>query len=239
MNLIRLNDRSRSENRAARLVNRLLEEAGNRASVHESARLLFEAEPMMHPHVQDAYEQAAHTLKKARIPFRETGGIALNLHGAGRPTKDVDLIVRRSDWLRAIRALGRIASDRQGIRFGLPGEPEAGLAVIGPHGIPIELWPEGTTHEEIARIRGMQKARRHPAGKLAFTLRGNATAAFINDKLASYLSAKDRLRDAADVQSLIKRLRLRLDFADRLAPEVRPAYRRLWMQGSEAHQTRS
>jgi hypothetical protein len=37
---------------------------------------------------------------------------------------------------------------------------------------------------------------------LAFTLRGNATVALINDKLASFLSAKDRLRDAADVQSL-------------------------------------
>jgi hypothetical protein len=152
------------------------------------------------------------------------------LHGAGRPTKDVDFIVRRSEWLRAIRALGEIATDRQGIRFGLPQEPDCGLAVIGPHGVPIELWPEGTTHEEIARIRGMQKARRHPAGKLAFTLRGDATVAFINDKLASYLSAKDRLRDAADVQSLVKRLNLPLDFANRLAPEVRSAYRRFWIK---------
>src|SRR5438445_485761 len=99
---------------------------------------LFEAEPMVHPNVLDAYDQAVRALRKARIPFRATGGIALNLHGAGRPTKDVDLIVRRSDWLRAIRVLGQIATDRQGIRFGLPDEPEAGLAVIGPHGIPIE-----------------------------------------------------------------------------------------------------
>jgi hypothetical protein len=195
-----------------------------------NSALLFEAEPMVHPNVLDAYDQAVRALRKARIPFRATGGIALNLHGAGRPTKDVDLIVRRSDWLRAIRVLGQIATDRQGIRFGLPDEPEAGLAVIGPHGIPIELWPEGTTHEQIARIRGMQKGRRHPAGRLAFTLQGNATVAFINDKLASYLSAKDRLRDAADVQSLIKRLKLPLDFADQLAPEVKPAYRRLWIQ---------
>ena len=187
---------------------------------------------MVHPHVLDAYQQAVRLLKKAKIPYRETGGIALNLHGAGRPTKDVDLIVRRSDWLRAIQALGQIATDRQGIRFGLPQEPEAGLAVIGPHGVPIEVWPEGTTHEEIARIRGMRKARRHPAGKLAFTLRGDATTAFVNDKLASYLSAKDRLRDAADVQSLIKRLRLPLGFANRLAPAVRSAYRRLWISAS-------
>jgi hypothetical protein len=78
----------------------------------------------------------------------------------------------------------------------------------------------------------MRKARRHPAGKLAFTLRGHATVAFVNDKLASYLSAKDRLRDAADVQSLIKRLRLPLNFANRLAPPVRLAYRRLWLSTS-------
>ena len=52
----------------------------------------------------------------------------------------------------------------------------------------------------------------------------------MNAKLASYLSAKDRLRDAADVQSLILRLRLTRDFSDRLAPEVRAAYRRVWVK---------
>jgi len=193
------------------------------------ATALFDAEPMVHPNVLDAYRKALRVLRTARIPFRPTGGIALNLHGAGRPTKDVDLIVRRSDWLRAIQRVGRIATDVPGIRFGLPEEPDTGLAVIGPHGVPIGLWAEGTTHGQIARIRGKQKARPHPAGRLAFTLRGNATVALINDKLASYLSAKDRLRDAANVQSLIKRLHLPLSFANRLAPPVRSAYRRLWV----------
>jgi hypothetical protein len=195
-----------------------------------NAPLLFEAEPMVHPHVLDAYEQAVRVLRRARIPYRETGGIALNLYGAGRPTKDVDLIVRRADWERGIQALGKIATDKLGIRFGLPGEPEPGLAVVGPHGVPIELWPEGTTHEQIARIRGMQKARPHRAGKLAFTLAGDAVVALVNDKLASYLSARDRLRDAADVQGLITRLELPREFGARLASEVRAAYRRVWVK---------
>jgi hypothetical protein len=195
-----------------------------------SPTLLFDAEPMVHPNVLEAHEQAIRVLRKARIPYRETGGIALNFYGAGRPTKDVDLIVRRTDWSRAIRALGRIASDQPGIRFGLPDEPEVGLAVVGPHGVPIEVRPEGTTHGQIARTRGMQKAGPHPAGKLAFKIRGDAVVGLVNDKLASYLSAKDRLRDAADVQSLIKRLRLPLSFATRLAPEVRSAYRRIWVK---------
>lgn len=195
-----------------------------------NAALLFEAEPMVHPKVLDAYERAIQVLRKARIPYRETGGIALNLHGAGRPTKDIDLVVRRSDWRRAVQALSQIATDPLGIRFGLPDEPDPGLAVIGPHGIPIELWPEGITHEQIARIRGMHRSRPHPAGKLSFTLAGDAVAALVNDKLASYLSAKDRLRDAADVQTLIQRLRLPRSFAARLAPEVRAAYRRVWVK---------
>ena len=184
---------------------------------------------MLHPNVLEAYEQAIRVLRKARIPYRETG-IALNFYGAGRPTKDVDLIVRRADWARAIRALGQIATDQPGIPFGLPGEPEPGLAVIGPHGVPIQVRPEGTTHDQIARIRGMRKLRPHPAGKLAFRMQGDAVVGLVNNKLASYLSAKDRLRDAADVQSLIKRLRLPLSFAARLAPEVRAAYRRVWVE---------
>jgi len=39
---------------------------------------LFEAEPMIHPNVLDAYEQAVKVLKDYDIPFRASGGIALN-----------------------------------------------------------------------------------------------------------------------------------------------------------------
>jgi hypothetical protein len=183
---------------------------------------------MVHPHVFDAYTQAVRVLKQAGIAFRETGGIALNLHGSGRPTKDVDLIVPRADWSRAVRVLKTIAEDPLGIRFGLPDEPEGGLAVVGPHGVPIEVWPEGTTHEEISRLRG--KWRQHSAGRMAMTLQGDALVSLINAKLASYLSATDRLKDAADVQELIKRLHLPLDFAVKLAPSVRSAYRRFWVE---------
>jgi len=191
-----------------------------------SHRFLFEADPMLHPHVQEAYDQAARVLKRKAIPFRVTGGMALNLFKAGRPTKDVDLIVSRKDWHRAIEILQCVATDAQGHRFGLPEEPAHGLAVVGPHGVPIELWPEGTTHEQIARVRG--KHRPHPAGRLALTLAGDDVTALLNNKLASYLSAIDRLRDASDVQSLIGRLKLPLTYAAKLASPVRSTYRRIW-----------
>ena len=187
---------------------------------------LFEAEPMIHPNVLDAYEQAVKVLKDHDIPFRATGGIALNLFNAGRPTKDVDLIVSRQRWHQARQALQSIATDVQGIIFGLPDEPENGLALVGPHGVPIELWPEGTTHKQIALIRG--KHREHPAGDIAFTLEGDDLVELLNGKLASYLSATDRLRDAADVQSLVSKHALPLEFEAELAPAVRAAYRRIW-----------
>jgi hypothetical protein len=187
---------------------------------------LFEAEPMVHPHVRDAYEQAVRLLKRNSIPFRVTGGMALNLYNAGRPTKDVDLIVPRKDWHKARESLQSIATDVQGHRFGLPDEPDNGLALVGPHGISIELWPEGTSHEQIARVRG--KHRPHAAGRLRLTLAGDEVTALLNNKLASYLSATDRLRDASDVQALIARLKLPLNFASKLAPSVRTAYRRIW-----------
>ena len=47
-------------------------------------------------------------------------------------------------------------------------------------------------------------------------------------KLASGLSAPHRLKDLADVQELIARLKLPLDLAENLDTSVRDEYRRLW-----------
>jgi len=47
-------------------------------------------------------------------------------------------------------------------------------------------------------------------------------------KLASGMTAPDRLRDLADVQELIKIRRLPADFAERLDPYVRDTYLELW-----------
>ena len=188
--------------------------------------LLFDASPMTHPHVADAYHQAASKLANAGIKFRPMGGTAMWLAGAGRPTKDVDLIVARRNWHKARAVLQELATDPLGIRFGLGGEPEQGLALVGPHGVAIEVRPSGITQGTIARIRGV--ARKHPAGRLKLTLAGNDRIALLNSKLASYLSASDRLRDAADVQALISKWELSLSFSSRLSPAVRAAYERIW-----------
>src|SRR5689334_8495824 len=117
---------------------------------------LFEAEPTVHPNVLDTYEQAIRVLRRARIPYRETGGIALNFYGAGRPTKEVGLVVRRADWLRAIRALKRIATDQPGIRFGLPGEPESGLRWLDRTACRSNSGRKERRMSRFAKIKGMQ-----------------------------------------------------------------------------------
>jgi len=49
-------------------------------------------------------------------------------------------------------------------------------------------------------------------------------------KLASGMTAPHRLRDLADVQDLIRALRLPADFAARLDASVRATYAQLWSQ---------
>lgn len=53
-------------------------------------------------------------------------------------------------------------------------------------------------------------------------------------KLASGLSAPDRLKDLADVQELIATLKLSLEIAEQLDPSVRPEYLRLWQTIQDA-----
>ena len=47
-------------------------------------------------------------------------------------------------------------------------------------------------------------------------------------KLASGMTSPHRLKDVADVQELIKALRLPIDFADQLNPYVQAKFRELW-----------
>lgn len=61
-------------------------------------------------------------LNRARVRYLVAGGMAVNLHGVPRATHDLDLYVdlKRSNLLRAIRALARI-----GLRPAIPESPEA------------------------------------------------------------------------------------------------------------------
>ena len=55
----------------------------------------------------------------------------------------------------------------------------------------------------------------------------------IEMKLASGMTNPNRLKDLADVQEVVKALKLPIDFADRLNPYVRDKFRELWSPGDQ------
>ncbi|MDX2227465.1 MAG: hypothetical protein SFY92_10305 [Verrucomicrobiae bacterium] len=156
-------------------------------------------------------------LDKAGIAHRLTGGLFLNEQGVGRPTFDIDLIVSRRDWQRAVSALVPMSIGNE--KMGLPDEPFPAAILKSKSGPFIEIFPEGLTAGEIAKLRGFHRSPR--AEKIALTLQGDPRVNFINSKLASYLSATDRIQDLADIQRLVKHQKLDMVYSKKLHPSVR------------------
>jgi hypothetical protein len=156
------------------------------------------------------------------IPYALLGGLALAEHGYPRLTEDIDLLLTPSGLERFRQQLvGR------GYRPAFSGaektfrDTETGVRIeimtAGEYpgdGLPKPVaFPDPTTPGITVEIEGIR----------VVTLEK-----LIELKLASGMSASHRLRDLADVQDLISRLRLPLTLADRLDPSVQAAYRDLW-----------
>jgi hypothetical protein len=183
----------------------------------------LDSRTVLDPRVLTVWKKVKRRLRAAHISFEPIDGLALNLYQAGRPTFDVDVLVPRLKWQEAVTAVLPLTIGSE--RMGLPGEPEPGALLQSREGPFIEFFPSGVRAEDIARVRG--RWRKHKAGSYALRLRTNSLIRLVNSKLASYLSATDRMKDLADVQELIKRQRLGREFAARLSPEVRSLFLRL------------
>jgi predicted nucleotidyltransferase len=72
--------------------------------------------------VQEVVDLVTDTLAAKKVKFLLTGGLLLNSYGVGRPTYDVDLIVARSEWQKAVTALEGLSVNYE--RMGAPGEQE-------------------------------------------------------------------------------------------------------------------
>jgi hypothetical protein len=161
-------------------------------------------------------------LDAEEIPYALVGGLALAEHGYPRLTEDIDLLLTPSGLERfRQRLVGRgyrpafnratktFRDTATGVRIEIVTAGEyPGDGLPKPVAFPDPTTP-GVT-EEIEGIRVVTLER------------------LIELKLASGMSAPHRLRDLADVQDLITRLRLPLALADRLNNWVQVAYRDLW-----------
>lgn len=152
-------------------------------------------------------------LKEHQIDYLVIGAIALMAHGYRRFTEDIDLILTSEDIDRfhhELIGLGYVAAfpgARKRLRSTLDGTP---IDVIGSGEYPGDGKPKPVSFpnptEASVEIDGVKFATLEKLVEL---------------KLASGMTAPDRLKDLADVQELIKLRGLSSTFAEKLNPYVR------------------
>ncbi len=175
--------------------------------------------------VYRALRQLTQRLDAARIPYALIGALALNQHGYARATVDIDLVLSR-EGLERFRAelVG------QGYRPAFEGalktfrdtETQVRVEIITSGEFPGDGKPKPVTFPDPAEVVVLNGMRVVTLEKL------------IELKLASGLSAPDRLKDLADVQEMVRGLSLPLELGARLDASVRAEYERLWHTVNDA-----
>ena len=154
------------------------------------------------------------------IEYAIIGAVALTAHGYLRFTADVDLILTREGLETFHRELVGL-----GYRPAFEGARKKLRSTL--NGVAIEIITEGEYPGD-----GKPKPVSFPLPSAASVeiegVRVVTIEKLIELKLASGMTAPDRLKDLADVQELIKVKHLAEDFADKLNPYVREKYLELW-----------
>jgi len=165
-------------------------------------------------------ERLCADLDRNEIEYMVIGAVALMAHGYPRFTEDIDIVLT-PEGLEAFHqklvGLGYVPAF-SGARKKLRTAPE---------GVSIEVITSGEYPGD-----GKPKPVRFPNPADASVeidgVRVVTLEKLIELKLASGMTAPDRLKDLADVQELIKASHLAAEFASRLNPYVRDQYRQLW-----------
>jgi hypothetical protein len=158
-------------------------------------------------------------LKEHDIDYAVIGAVALLAHGYPRFTEDIDLVM-------TVDGLKKFHEELVGPGY-VPAFPGARKRIRSTvDGVTIEVMTTGEYPGD-----GKPKPVSMPAPAAASTeidgIRFVTLEKLIELKLASGMSATDRLKDLADVQELIKIRKLDADFALKLDPSVRAKYREL------------
>jgi len=187
---------------------------GGAAAIREAARFLMGNDP-----VHQTLREIGRRLDDLRIPYAIVGGMALVAHGYTRTTVDVDILVTRAGLDAAHKAL-------DGLGYVPPFAGSKNLRDTQTGGC-IEFLVSGDYPGD-----GKPKPVAFPDPASAAVeidgLRFVPLPTLIELKLASGMTNPGRLRDLADVQELIRVLKLPADFDQRLEPYVRAKYGELW-----------
>jgi hypothetical protein len=164
--------------------------------------------------------QLSADLERHGIEYMVIGAVALMAHGYPRFTEDIDLVLTREGldaFHRELVGLGYVPAfegARKRLRATQGGVP---VEVIVAGEYPGDGKPKPVSFPEPA------SASVEIDGVRVVTLEK-----LVELKLASGMTAPDRLKDLADVQELIKARGLGADFAEGLNPYVREQYLKLW-----------
>ena len=169
--------------------------------------------------VHVALERITRRLAEIEVPYAICGGLAVNEHGYVRTTTDIDLLVT-AEGLAKFKAtslglgwLEKFAGSR-GVK---DADNKVPIDFLVTGGIPGDGTPRGVVFPDPTQFAIEKQSKRF------LTL-----AKLIELKIASALSAPQRLQDHADVVVLIRNNELEEHFGDQLHPYVQPKYRELW-----------
>lgn len=170
--------------------------------------------------VQATLTRIARCLDDLGIDFALAGGLAVGMRGHLRLTVDVDLLITADGLLRfKARWLGPGYVD---------GLPESRSVRDTETGVSIDFLVAGEFPGD-----GRPKPVRFPDPstivKTEEACRVLDLRTLVELKLASGISAPDRLQDLADVVALVRANDLAEAFGERLDPSVREKYRELWL----------
>lgn len=169
-------------------------------------------------HVHDATHALATRLKQEDIPYAIAGAVAAAYHGLIRPTQNINVLINTDDIPRLQGALLGRGYERQyrgakrAFRDMATGVP---INVLVSQEFPGDGLPKPVSFPEISK----SCSEVTEDGVRILDL-----PTLIQLKLASAISAPDRMKDAADVQELIRENKLPRVFAMELDPYVRDLF---------------
>lgn len=192
------------------------------AEIYSEAQSFF----MGQGKLNNALTQLVADLNERRIDYLVIGAIALVAHGYVRFTEDIDLILTREGMERfnqELVGLGYVPAFTGARKRFKSSRDNSLIELIAAGEYPGDGRPKPIRfpdpREDAVTIDGI----RFPTIEKLMEL-----------KLASGMTAADRLKDLADVQELIKVNQLSSDFAQRLDPYVRKKYLELCIAVTEA-----
>jgi len=193
---------------------------GGDAALKHAAKFFMGTDP-----VHQALRSIVSRLNELQIPYAIAGGMALVAHGYERTTQDVDILLTAEGHAKVQSAL-------EGLGYLAPFKGSKNLRDTAT-GVRIEFLITGQFPGD-----GKPKPVAFPdpsqAGIEIDGIRFLRLEKLVELKLASGMTNPGRLKDLADVQELIRILKLPRDFSDRLDSSVRSKFIELY-QGVESN----